>query len=180
VLRLHLLAQDSSRFAQAHFIIQNSISHLILTESKPMPQSKDVPSLTADAESLITWCKTGNRGTQFFIDRLGLPQQEHEKNRKNRPVFSGSCSTVKHCDALYQASRKAVDKLALQFQFKTKEDFYNAAVVGHHYMIPQVTKPLLSMRGKAIWGSSEPYATNVNEKDYPRHLKYDDNEDLER
>jgi hypothetical protein len=114
------------------------------------------------------------------MDRLGLPQQEHEKNRKNRPVFSGSPSTVKHCDALYQASRKAVDKLALQFQFKTREDFYNAAVVGYHNMIPQVTKPLLSMRGTAIWGSSEPYATIVNEKNYPRHLKYDDDEDHER
>jgi hypothetical protein len=134
------------------------------------------PSLTADAATLISWCLSNNRPTDFFTARLGLPQKESNKKKKGGALFEGDLASSS--TTLYRSILQI--RRTLLVRFPTKQHLRDVEARQRPSLITELTASLLIEHGGAIWSSSPPFSTVIDGPNYPKHLKYNNSSDRER
>ncbi|KAH4054859.1 hypothetical protein HBH64_034400 [Parastagonospora nodorum] len=154
------------------------------------------PPLSADSNTIMAWCLAYDRPTQFYTQRLGLhhkeafplernpvseqgsPSQNNfttEKTKKGKPTFEGEVAS--QCKCLHKMIMEAVQRIADRYH--TKEELETAVKLQHDLSISETTRPLLVHVGPIIWNKSEPYQTKIIPSQYPRHLKFQNENDLQ-
>jgi hypothetical protein len=133
------------------------------------------PSLSADPNTIVNWCRDKLPPTHFYTERLGLPQTEKSKER-GRPKFEGQGASK--CRDLYRMVQQEARRVADRYH--TKEDLVSAIVQQQNLSIAKTTEPLLDEHGPVIWSTFEPYVTRVREREYPQHLRYYDENDRKK
>jgi hypothetical protein len=136
-------------------------------------------SLSNNSRATIEWCLSGIRPTEFFTVRLGLPHKEvlaaEKGKKKGKPKFEGQVAP--QCDRLHKMIMESVQCIADKYH--TKEELETAVKLQHDLSIAETTMPLLLHVGPVIWNESEPYQTNILPPQYPRHLKFENKNDLD-
>ncbi|KAH5564913.1 hypothetical protein HBI25_074440 [Parastagonospora nodorum] len=152
--------------------------------------------LSADSNTIMAWCLAYDRPTQFYTQRLGLhhkeafplgrnpvseqgsPSQNNfttEKTKKGKPTFEGEVAS--QCKCLHKMIMEAVQRIADRYH--TKEELETAVKLQHDLSISETTRPLLVHVGPIIWNKSELYQTKIIPSQYPRHLKFQNENDLQ-
>jgi hypothetical protein len=144
----------------------------------------------------MAWCLAYERPTQFYTQRLGLHHKETlpletnpaskqgspsknssatEKKKKGKPTFEGEVAS--QCNRLHKMIMEAVQRIADKYH--TKEELETAVKLQHDLSICETTRPLLVHVGPIIWNESEPHQTKILPSQYPRHLKFQNENDLQ-
>lgn len=90
-------------------------------------------------------------------------------------MFEGEVAS--ECNRLHKMIREAVQRIADIYH--TKEELETAVKLQHDLSIVETTRPLLAHIGPIIWNDSEPYQTKILSGQYPRHLKFQNENDLQ-